>query len=601
MRMYLIFTLLSIILSSFYMINQVDANSEFIVYNTKGSYNLGCELDKTCFEPYFLKIDVDDTVTWINDDDAIHVVISGNPNDGPDGFFASGALKTNEAFSFTFDKEGNYQYFCTIHPWMNGFVTVGNIDFEEPEVDIKFESNPTVLDSDFKIQEFVSGLITPVNMEFLGEDLLVLEKNTGIVKHVKNNQLLDTPVLDVEVSNYGELGLLGITSVEDEVYLFFTEAFHDGGRALENRVYKYTWNGNELVQPILLKGIPVFEREYVGGELVSDLDGTIYAVTGENYKIGLLQNHLKDESYRHFSSFGSSNEKNRVTISDSLAHALSCVKISFYHYTTNPFGWQSEQPDHSNNPLELNLFNILANLDSCARQFSYENFSDGHWKDTSSIIQIEPEDAYAAIGIRNSFGLAVDPKTGYLWDTENGPDVYDEINLVETKFNSGWAKIQGPSNGKLLPQLPNYEEYEYSEPEFSWELPVGVTAIEFPNSKIFKKYENFVFVADVNNGNIYKFKLDDTRTKLVFESPHLQDNVLNIYRNSPDYLLHIEDASYIGDTGCQISGFPCSAIEPMDEILFAKNFGMITDMKFGPDGALYVISLMEGKIYRITN
>ena len=601
MRKYLIFTLLGIIISSFYMVNEVNANSEFIVYNTEGSYNLGCELDKTCFEPYFVKIDLGDTVTWINNDDAIHVVISGNVNDGSDGFFGSGSLKTNEVFSFTFDKEGNYEYFCTIHPWMNGFVVVGNVDFEESERNFKFETNPTVLDSGFKIQEFAIGLDSPINMEFLGDDLLVLEKNSGIVRHIKDNKLLDSPVLDVEVSNYGELGLLGITSVEDEVYLFFTEAFHDGGKTLENRIYKYTWNGNELVQPILLKRVPQFEKIYVGGELVSGLDGTVYAVTGDNYKKGLLQNHLKDESYRHYSSMVSPDEKDHLTISDSLSYTLSCVKVSFYHYTTNPFGWQSEQPDLSNNPLELNLFNILANLDACARQFYYDNFSDGHWKDTSSIIQIEPKGAYAAIGIRNSFGLAIDPKTGYLWDTENGPDVYDEINLVETKFNSGWAKIQGPSNGKSLPQLPNYEEYEYSEPEFSWELPVGVTAIEFPNSKNFKKYENFVFVADVNNGYIYKFKLDDTRTKFVFESPQLQDNVLNIYKNSPDYLQYVEDATFVSDTGCIVSSFPCSTLEPMDEILFAKNFGVITDMKFGPDGALYVISLMEGKIYRIAN
>ena len=34
---------------------------------------------------------------------------------------------------------------------------------------------------------------------------------------------------------------------------------------------------------------------------------------------------------------------------------------------------------------------------------------------------------------------------------------------------------------------------------------------------------------------------------------------------------------------------------------FAKNLGLITDMKFGPDGALYVISLMEGKIYKISS
>ena len=449
--------------------------------------------------------------------------------------------------------------------------------FEISKIDTKKE--PIVLDNDFKIIEYVSGLLVPVNMEFLGEDLLVLEKNSGVVRHIKNNKLLDSPVLDVEVSNYGEQGLLGITSIENEVYLFFTEAFHDGGRALENRVYKYTWNGNELVQPILLKKIPGFEREYVGGELVSDLDGTVYAVTGENYKIGLLQNHLKDESYRHFSQTGSSDEKASRTISHSLTYALSCVKISFYHYTTNSFGWQSVQPDLSNNPLELNLFNILGNLDSCARQFYYENFSDGHWKDTSSIIQIEPKGEYAAIGIRNSFGLAVDPKTGYLWDTENGADVYDEINLVENKFNSGWAKIQGPSNGKIIPQVPGYENYHYSEPEFSWELPVGVTAIEFPNSIDFKKYKDFLFVADANNGIIYKFKLDDTRTKFIFQSPHLQDNILNISQNSKDG----------------------SLTESMDEIVFAKNLGLITDMKFGPDGALYVISLMEGKIYKISS
>ena len=85
-----------------------------------------------------------------------------------------------------------------------------------------------------------------------------------------------------------------------------------------------------------------------------------------------------------------------------------------------------------------------------------------------------------------------------------------------------------------------------------------------------------IFVADSNYGIIYKFKLDDTRTKFVFESPYLQDNVLNMLEDS-------------------------SGNEPMDEIVFAKNLGLISDMKFGPDGALYVISLMEGKIYKISS
>ena len=205
------------------------------------------------------------------------------------------------------------------------------------------------------------------------------------------------------------------------------------------------------------------------------------------------------------------------------------------------------------------------------REFFYENFSNGHWKDTSVIMNITSEnDDYVAIGIRNSFGLTVDPKTGNLWDTENGPDEYDEINLIENKFNSGWAKIQGPSNGISLQKISEYEDYDYSEPEFTWEIPVGVTAIEFPNSNDFEQYQDFLFVADTNNGTIYKFKLDESRNFFNFESSHLQDNVLHRMDNYD-----------------------------MDEIVFAKNFGIISDMKFGPDGALYVISLMEGKIYKI--
>tara|TARA_B100000029_G_scaffold167328_1_gene163506 strand:+ start:703 stop:2394 length:1692 start_codon:yes stop_codon:yes gene_type:complete len=559
----------------------VYANSEFFVSNTKGSYNLGCELDNSCFEPYIVNISIGDIVTWTNDDDAIHVVVSRVSdsttleNSQDEELFDSGFLKSNESFSYTFNKEGLFEYFCTLHPWMNGYVTVGESEFTIPLTDIEFETSPIVLDSDFKITEFASGLFVPVNMEFIGNDLLILEKNSGTVRHVKDDLLLDSPVLDVEVSNYGEHGLLGITSVKNDVYLFFTEAYHDGGRALENRVYKYSWNGNNLVNPVLLKTIPGFEREYVGGEMVSDLNGNVFAVTGDNYKVGLLQNHPENESYRHFSSVASSEENARRTISDSFEHLLSCTKVSFQQYTTNPFGWQSEQPDLSENPPELNIFNIFGNLNSCVRQFSYENFSNGHWKDTSTIIQIQPEGPYAAIGIRNSFGLAIDPQTGFMWDTENGPDVFDEINLVEDKFNSGWAKIQGPSNGKPLPKISQYSEYVYSEPEFSWEIPIGVTAIEFPNSNDFVNYQDYLFVADTNNGIIYKFKLDESRKNFIFESPHLQDKVLNMLDDS-------------------------SGTESNDEIIFAKNLGLISDMKFGPDGGLYVISLMEGKIYKIS-
>ena len=101
-----------------------------------------------------------------------------------------------------------------------------------------------------KIEEFVSGLLVPVNMEFVGEDLLILEKNSGTVRHIKDNVLLDSPVLDVEVSNYGEHGLLGITSVENNVFLFFE---HDAFTELGS--LQKTDRGIRLNQKLFLKDL----------------------------------------------------------------------------------------------------------------------------------------------------------------------------------------------------------------------------------------------------------------------------------------------------------------------------------------------------------
>src|SRR5260370_10731005 len=49
-----------------------------------------------------------------------------------------------------------------------------------------------------------------------------------------------------------------------------------------------------------------------------------------------------------------------------------------------------------------------------------------------------------AYGVRNSFGLAVDPLSGTLWDEENGSDSFDEINRVDAGANNGWVQIMGP-------------------------------------------------------------------------------------------------------------------------------------------------------------
>ena len=54
-----------------------------------------------------------------------------------------------------------------------------------------------------------------------------------------------------------------------------------------------------------------------------------------------------------------------------------------------------------------------------------------------------PLSLYYGMGIRNSFGMDFDPVTGNLWDTENGPDTGDEINLIKPGFNGGWSPDSG--------------------------------------------------------------------------------------------------------------------------------------------------------------
>lgn len=197
-----------------------------------------------------------------------------------------------------------------------------------------------------------------------------------------------------------------------------------------------------------------------------------------------------------------------------------------------------------------------------------QNHSQGEPNDTSVILRVAPSGPYYAMGIRNSFGLAIDPLTGELWDTENGDDNFDEINLVQPNFNSGWEVIMGPSNATQLAKLPDYPGYVYHDPQFSWEKVVAPTGLVFISSEPFEKYRNDLFVLDCIHGNLYRFELNQNRDGFVFGSTWLSDNVANIG-------------------------------ESMEEIIFGTGFGCATDIEVGPDGFLYIVSHSHGTIYRI--
>ncbi len=90
----------------------------------EGTSVRGCETTDECYIPFGVKIDVGDEVIWTNEDMAFHTVTSGNPTDGPDDLFDSGMFKIDEQFSHKFEESGNFDYFCTLHPWMEGIIVV---------------------------------------------------------------------------------------------------------------------------------------------------------------------------------------------------------------------------------------------------------------------------------------------------------------------------------------------------------------------------------------------------------------------------------------------------------------------------------------------
>ena len=160
-----------------------------------------------------------------------------------------------------------------------------------------------------------------------------------------------------------------------------------------------------------------------------------------------------------------------------------------------------------------------------------------------------------------------------LWDTENGPSEYDEINLVRPGFNSGWQTVMGPisRSGHTEDELVNFQGSQYIDPVFSWKTPPAVTDIEFLHSSKFgDKYANNIFVGDNNNGNIYYLEVNENRTGLKFDTS--QTGLLDL----------------VVDNEKELSA-----------IIFGSGFGSITDITTGPDGFLYILSFEDGIVYRI--
>ncbi len=92
------------------------------VVPVSGSASPGCEPE--CYDPSSVTISAGGTVTFVNSDTAPHTVTSGNATDGPDGVWDSSLIMIDMSYSVTLDSPGTYDYFCMVHPWMQGIVIV---------------------------------------------------------------------------------------------------------------------------------------------------------------------------------------------------------------------------------------------------------------------------------------------------------------------------------------------------------------------------------------------------------------------------------------------------------------------------------------------
>ena len=274
----------------------------------------------------------------------------------------------------------------------------------------------------------------------------------------------------------------------------------------------------------------------------------------------------------------------------------------------------------NNTTLTAQLPNILAGL-------SYINFHTRRLPGGEIRGQIEENTQVTAnihkvfsYGHRNSFGFDFDPKSGNLWLEENGDDSFTELNLVQPGMNGGWIQVIGP-----LARIDQFKQIEttmfggnlqqarypptniadspeeararmvmlpganYRDPEFSWKFEVAPAGLGFMDGgALGSQYDGDLIMGAarpfLEGGFLWRFNLTGNRQKIAVDDPRLQDRVADNLAK-PSATDPAANEQSIGES---------------ESLLFGRNFGVVTDIKTGPNGNLFVVSLSNGAIYEIS-
>lgn len=362
---------------------------------------------------------------------------------------------------------------------------VGFYSYSDPQIRFYFGQMSGVIPQpsvgsnayNFDIELVATGIARPTTMTFVDDNnILVLEKNTGKIKLIKNENLDQKPLVDFNVFDSFEGGLLGSTTKDNFVYIYLTETDIDGGTPIADNVYKFEWKDGKLINPTLVNSFKVFSVGHHGGAIMTKSDGTILLARGDQRAGDYV-----DTIWSVLQNFNATGVDDTGVI----------IKVGKNNGILTPS--QSDAP--------------------------FEH--------------------YYAMGIRNSFGISEDLLTNNIWFTENGPEGFDEINLAFDGLNSGWARAMGPATENQIKRMLELEGYTYSDPEFSWEMDDLIpTAIVFPAMHWPTEFQDSVFVGTCGlDGYIFNFKLNENRNGFVFKSPNLQDNVANIEDNIDELIM----------------------------------------------------------------
>jgi DNA-binding beta-propeller fold protein YncE/plastocyanin len=412
---------------------------------------------------------------------------------------------------------GNVYVADTASDRILGFATrspITNMSFSGEEGEV-YGNNTRI-----KIETVYDGLRFPTAIAFLGpDDMLVVQKTNNSIMRIVNGQMLDEPVLDLgnNISSGAGVCLCDIALLQNGngttyafLYYYLGQVTAENGtKKIVNRLYRYDVTDGKFTNPKLIFEIPShLGAPHNGGKLMVGPDNNVYLTIGD-------------------------------------------VK----HYRTQAQNWiNGSLPDGSSGILRFT--------------------PNGDPVDGGLLGNTHPLDKYYAYGVRNPFGLNYDPFTGNIWMTDNGPASFDEINIVSPGFNGGWRKIMGLSSLREGFNLTALEFFngtgKYHDPIFSWRETLGVTDLIFipSDNKLGKEYEGNLFVADNNNGHLYRFLLNQSRTGLLLNGS-LSDGVAN------------------------------TNIENLYAVFAKINGGAVTDLEIGPDGLLYIVSFGDGKIMRL--